>query len=342
MREGSARSKRAVIPSGTSIDNYTIDRILGQGGFGDVYLVTPRDSRQTVLALKTEYLDAEKKGMDNEISILQLFRSPYVPRVMATGTALNCQYFVMEVFGPSLGALRLRQPEKSFPLGIVMILAEETLRIIQYVHSQGVVHRDIKPSNFVLRPHSPKPLCLIDFGISRVHIDKRTKRPVEPVGGRFIGTSKYASTAAFRKEELGRKDDLWSWFYMCCELSGVRLPWTNNRDRDRVLEMKEQTPTWELCSNLPGIFVDIFAYIKTLRYEDKPDYRRIREMMRQGREDNDIPIQGTEWKWLWDRDPDACALVPRKPGDDRYDTFDPDAIEEPEDEDEKKGCCEVA
>ena len=123
--------------------------------------------------------------------------------------------------------------------------------------------------------------------------------------------------AAFRKEELGRKDDLWSWFYMCCELSGMRLPWTNNRDKETVLEMKEQTPAWQLCENLPGSFVDIIGYIKTLKYEDKPDYKRIREMLRQGCDDNDVQFEGTEWKWLWDRDPDACSLVPRKPGDEK-------------------------
>ena len=337
-----SKANRPVIPSGTLIGDYLVDRILGQGGFGDVYLVTQRDPPFGVFALKTEYLDAEKKGMENEIHILRGLKSPYVPKVEAVGTERNCNYFVMELFGPSLGSLRVRQPEKRFPLEIVMLIAEETLKIIETVHEQGVVHRDIKPSNFMLRPHSAAPLCLIDFGISKVHLDKKTRRPVEPVGGRFIGTSKYASPAAFRKEELGRKDDLWSWFYMCCELSGMRLPWTNNRDKETVLEMKEQTPAWQLCENLPGSFVDIIGYIKTLKYEDKPDYKKIRGMLRQGCDDNDVQFEGTEWKWLWDRDPDACSLVPRKPGDEKYDTFDPRAMEEPSEKGGKTGCCEVA
>jgi serine/threonine protein kinase len=336
-----ARRNRYVFPHGTIVGDFQISGVLGQGGFGDVYLA---EDQRTGLkyALKTEYLDAAKQAMENEIAIFRRLRSAYVPQTYAIGATNDCRYFVMDVLGSSLSTLRLKQPTKTFPRNLVVLIAEETLHIIEEVHSRGVVHRDIKPSNFLLKPHSPTPLVMIDFGISKIHIDQKSKKPFPPENGRFVGTSKYASPNALRKLDLGRIDDIYSWFYMCYALAIGKLTWANNKDKDQVLNMNESIGIDQLYGNLPTTFIDVFQSLSGFGYYDRPDYERIYGLIKRGREEAGLFIEGTEWKWLWDIDYEGSGLVPRTLGDEQYDRFDPQAKRQSLGRDHAPGCCSVA
>jgi serine/threonine protein kinase len=329
---------RVTIPEGTIIDDYEISIILGQGGFGDVYLVRNRESGK-IFALKTEYLDAEKRAMENELRILSAVTGPYVPHVYSRGQTDNCQYFVMEVLGPSLSVCRSKQPRKAFSKNMVLLIAEETLHIIQKVHEQGIIHRDVKPSNFLTRPHGEYPLCLVDFGISKIHIEKGSRKPVPQGEGRFVGTSKYASPNAFRKLDLGRVDDIWSWWYMICELGTGKLPWSGMKDKEEVLRMKETVRVVELTYGLPSVFASILGVFKDLVYADKPDYQTMFRMMREWRETEGVYYEGSEWRWLWQLDREATERVPRVPGDEMFDTFNPDDDKWAS---SRGGCCAVS
>jgi serine/threonine protein kinase len=331
------RENREVFGPGEKIGKYTIEQILGQGGFGDVYLVTKPDS-QELYALKTEYNNAQKKGMSNELEIFYRIKSKYVPRFYEAGRTKSCSYYVMELLGPSLRQCTRRIASKALPLNVAMLVAEETFGIIEDVHRLGIVHRDIKPSNFLLRPHSPKPLCLIDFGISKVHVLEGTVIP--PVHGRFVGTARYASLNAFRKLDIGPGDDLISWFYMMCDLANGRLPWRTKRgtDKEVIMRAKEDARLDDLIGVLPAEFLRIYNLIYELRYEDRPDYDAIRALLRIACKSRGITFIGDEWKWLWNLDPESTALVPRKAGDEKHDFFDPSKRWK---ESGHGGCCNV-
>lgn len=284
---------RALFPERTIIDDYEISFVLGRGGFGDVYLVRNRHSN-AILALKTEYFDAEKHAMENELQVLSVLSGPYLPQVYTHGQTPSCVYYVMEVLGPSLSSCRLKQPRKIFGRTLLMLIAEETLHIIQKVHEQGIVHRDVKPSNFLIRPFSLYPLCLIDFGISKIHFTKSSRKPLPPVDGRFVGTPKYASPNAFRKLDLGRVDDLYSWLYMICELGTGKLPWSGWKDKAEVLRMKETIRISELTYGLPTVFQRVFNVFKDLNYPDQPDYPAMFRLMKEWREREGVYYEGVE------------------------------------------------
>jgi serine/threonine protein kinase len=193
----------------------------------------------------------------------------------------------------------------------------------------------------MLHPHAKFPLCLVDFGISRVHIDPQTKQPFPPVGGRFVGTTKYASINAFHHRELGPADDLSSWVYMLCELAAGKLPWAGIKDKNEILQMKETLPIAEVHKGkLPTVFSPIVELIASWGYDDVPNYSKIAQLLKQGKERESLWCHGNEWQWLWDLDREATEHVPRIPGDDQYDTFDPaaDKWTEPE----RGGCCSIA
>jgi tau tubulin kinase len=91
---------------------------------------------------------------------------------------------------------------------------------IENVHSVGIIHRDIKPSNFVMGRTSEDKnnVYLVDFGLAKEHLDMQTNMPLIPRGNTdFRGTIPYASIHAHLKQELSRRDDLWSFFFVVLE-----------------------------------------------------------------------------------------------------------------------------
>ena len=104
----------------------------------------------------------------------------------------------------------------------------------------------------------------------------------------FRGTCRYASIHSHRHEELGRRDDMWSLLYMLLELHGASLPWSNTRDHDQVLMLKEQqlrellrlpmdSANFRTAGlELPGAFLEILRHLDDLDFYDSPDYAFIR------------------------------------------------------------------
>ena len=100
----------------------------------------------------------------------------------------------------------------------------------------------------------------------------------------FIGTTRYASIAAHKGYELGRKDDLESLFYVGLFLLLGQLPWqginVSDKDRTRVVgEMKHQINPKDLCKDLPEQFSQILDYLKKMQFKQEPDYQMILDLL---------------------------------------------------------------
>jgi len=111
----------------------------------------------------------------------------------------------------------------------------QMLNRIRSLHDHGVVHRDIKPSNFLLGPPADNDtktdagdfIYIIDFGLSKIFRNKDGTHKAKRIRPGFRGCSKYASIFSHRTDDLGRRDDLWSFWYMILDLLGMELPWTS-------------------------------------------------------------------------------------------------------------------
>ena len=142
----SSRSNRIVLTNNTRIGNYKIIDLLGQGGYGDVYKVENIINGK-IFALKTEYLNAQKKALEKEINFLKQLDSPYFPHIYAEGTDGNVFYCVMDLFGKSIA--NCKKLNKIDP-PILMTMGIEMIKAIQAFHEAGFIHRDIKPDNFAI------------------------------------------------------------------------------------------------------------------------------------------------------------------------------------------------
>ena len=78
-------------------------------------------------------------------------------------------------------------------------------------------------------PEDKNQVYLVDFGLAKEHLDPLTKRPMEPRRiTDFRGTIPYASLHAHNKEELSRRDDIWSFFFMLLEFFDEQLSWKSS------------------------------------------------------------------------------------------------------------------
>lgn len=308
---------RAVLEPDTSVGKYKIIKRVGKGGFGDVYLV--KDHNNLQYALKTEYLTAEKKAMENELKIYKILKNcRYVPVIYKSGTNEFCRYFVMDLFGPSISSCRSKLNSRKFILRHTLFLAQKTLMAIKTIHKKGIIHRDIKASNFLIKPYAKNPLYLLDYGVSRNIIDPKTKKMLPNVGGKFVGTTKYASPYAHIKQQLSYRDDLYSWFYMVSEFANKRLPWSKVKEKDQLYDLKVGADPSSLRGSLPYQFTEIYKLIQQYEYEDVPDYKAIYQMIEDAKAYHSIYFSGKEWSEIWSLNQEAVSLIEPDPHSKKY------------------------
>lgn len=293
--------------TGTMFGPYKVERLIGQGTFGQVYLVNDVGTPD-FYALKVENPEYKKDSLENEIELLSTLEdSPYIPKLITSGHLFGSQYYVMELLGSSVAAMRMELDSKRFSKYTTIFIALEMLKCIKNLHSYGYIHRDIKPANFMIRPGKNNPICLVDFGLSMSYIDRETQKHISfrnDTG--FVGSKRYASINAHDRNQLSRRDDLISWFYSCVELYAGTLPWTHTNSSKSMYTLKKETKPSDLCINLPTEFQEIYRRIRNLRFEDEPPYdfiiRNLEKLI------NNIPSSNTMLDWEYFSD-ERIALV---------------------------------
>jgi serine/threonine-protein kinase len=184
---------------GTRLNNvYEIERLVAQGGMGEVYRGFNIQTGDPVaikmirpeFASDPEILDLFRR----EASILHSFTNDAIVRyfVFSVDPELQRAYLAMEfVEGPSL---KKRLGSGPLPLAEVRILQKRVASALEAAHEHGVVHRDISPDNLIMPDGDVRSAKVIDFGIARA----RRAGEATILGGGFAGKLNYASP-----EQLG-------------------------------------------------------------------------------------------------------------------------------------------
>jgi serine/threonine protein kinase/TolB-like protein/Flp pilus assembly protein TadD len=182
---------------GSRIGGYKLLSVLGEGGFGMVYLAEQEHPIRRLVALKVV-----KPGMDTkqviarfetERQALAMLDHPHIAQVFEAGaTEAGRPYFAMEY----VKGIPITEYCDKYKLG-----TEERLRLfvplcqaIQHAHEKGIIHRDIKPSNVLVMLHDEKPIPkIIDFGVAKALHQRLTERTLVTERGQFLGTPEYMS-----------------------------------------------------------------------------------------------------------------------------------------------------
>ena len=171
---------------GQQIGNYHLDRLLGHGGFADVYLGTHVYlNTQAAIKLLHTQLDAEgiEEFRNESLTIAHLIH-PHIVRVLDFNVEDNKPFLVMD-YAPN-GSLRERHPKGTrLPSATVVSYVKQVASALQYAHDQKLIHRDVKPGNMLLNHQNE--VILSDFGIALVAQSSRSQATEEVV----IGTMSY-------------------------------------------------------------------------------------------------------------------------------------------------------
>jgi serine/threonine protein kinase len=167
--------------TGQQLGNYRLMRLLGQGGFGDVYLGEHRHLN-TLAALKVLHATIGSENVEQfrreARTIARLFH-PHILRVLDFDVQEAVPFLVMD-YAPG-GTLRQRHP-RGIPLSLETVVAyvNQIAGALQYAHEEKVIHRDIKPENLLLgRCHE---LLLSDFSIALVAESSRSQSTQDVAG----------------------------------------------------------------------------------------------------------------------------------------------------------------
>jgi len=260
---------------------YAIEKELGSGGMGTVYLAVDRKHGRKV-ALKVLAPDlAMALGPERflrEIEIVSRLSHPHILPLHDSGHAAGVPYYVTPfVTGGSLDA-RLKR-EGRLPPAEAVRLTREVADALSYAHAQGVVHRDVKPANILL---ADDHALLADFGVAIATDAIETERITD--SGMALGTRSHSSPEqAAGSRAVDARSDVYSLGCVLFELL-VGPRGSGSPDGEQLLAERFTTTLPPVSSIVPGTPVWLDAVITRAtatapaeRYQNATQFREALE-----------------------------------------------------------------
>ncbi|CAI9107600.1 OLC1v1006991C1 [Oldenlandia corymbosa var. corymbosa] len=266
---------------------FKMGRKIGSGSFGELYLGVNIQNGEEV-AIKLEPVKTKHPQLHYESKIYMLLQGGTgVPNLKWFGVEGEYNVMVIDLLGPSLEDL-FNYCNRKFSLKTVLMLADQLINRVEYMHSRGFLHRDIKPDNFLMGlGRKANQVYIIDFGLAKKYRDLQTHKHIPYRENKNLtGTARYASVNTHLGVEQSRRDDLESLGYVLMYFLRGSLPWqglkagTKKQKYDKISEKKMLTPIEVLCKSYPSEFISYFHYCRSLRFEDKPDYSYLKRLFR--------------------------------------------------------------
>jgi WD40 repeat protein len=151
---------------GQQIGNFILTRLLGRGGFADVYLAEQRflKTQAAIKVLHTRLTPADLQRFQTEAQIIAHLQHPHIVRVLDFGVDTGAMPYLIMEYAPN-GTLRQRHPKGlCLSPSIILLYTKQVAKALAYVHAQKLVHQDIKPENMLLG--SQGEILLSDFGVA--------------------------------------------------------------------------------------------------------------------------------------------------------------------------------
>jgi WD40 repeat protein len=166
---------------GQHLGNYRLVRLLGKGGFAQVYLGEHHrlETLAAIKVLSTYLTDADGERFLAEARTIARLEHPHIIRILDFDVEEGTPFFAMSY--AANGTLRQRYPRGTrLPLETVLLYVKQTADALQYAHDLKLIHRDIKPENMLLDRRDE--LLLSDFGIATIAHTSRSQSAQEIIG----------------------------------------------------------------------------------------------------------------------------------------------------------------
>jgi len=290
-------------------NRYVIDEddIIGSGAFGTALNGYDKKTKKHV-CIKMETIESRRRSQvcqeKHIMTHLNTFNFIQIPKIYDYICTNEHRYLVMEKHGKSLSMIRKENDNRPIDLKCVLMLADILIHQISLIHNCGILHLDIKPGN-IITDISEQLIYIIDFGLSKRY-KLKGKHIKFSKSGSIVGTMRYMSKNIHQRHTASRRDDLYSIGYLLVEMMLGQLPWSkifkkntklSKREKHKlVLKYKREYDGKKLCSKLPRCFVKYFNYVDTLKFDEKPNYLKLRVLFLNEMEKNNYDHDNM-WDW---------------------------------------------
>ena len=248
------------------IGPYRIERVIGRGGMGVVYLAERDDpnfrQRVALKVLRAGTSDGEQAHVARFFAERQLLVSlehPHIARLFDGGvTTDGLPYYTMAFCEGGSLADRLRT-EGALPVADALRIAGELTAALGAAHARGVIHRDVKPANVLFDANGS--VRLADFGIAKLLGDDVTRT------GEVLGTPAYLSPEQVLGQPADHRTDLWAVGVTLYEMLGGRRPF-DGPSYAAVLHAIVTASPEPLRARVPGIPPALDALLMRLLEKD--------------------------------------------------------------------------
>ncbi|XP_060896796.1 serine/threonine-protein kinase VRK2 [Labrus mixtus] len=293
----------------TEKKKWRLGEIIGQGGFGLIYLASQDVDRpvaaDTDFVIKVEY--QENGPLFSELKFYQRAAKPEsmqkwktsrkldflgIPTYWGSGLAehnnLRYRFMAMDRLGSDLQKVCEKNGGR-LKKATVLQLSQGLVSVLEYIHEHEYVHADIKAANLMLGYRDPEQVYLADYGLSyRYCPDGDHKEYKENPKKGHNGTMEYTSLDAHKGLAPSRRGDLQILGFCLLHWLCGSLPW----DSDLKNPVQVQEAKARLMDNLPGSVQQLsvsgastdevaafLLYVKTMDYQEKPDYLHVKKLL---------------------------------------------------------------
>ena len=263
---------------------FRIERQIGTGGMGAVYLATHLDLERPVAVkiIRPEFAsDADVSDRFlREARTMAKLRHPNAAMIFDAGNLPDGRHYIVMEFveGETLSQALARQGRFSFTDAID--IATQICDVLEEAHRLGIIHRDLKPSNILL---GKRGVCVLDFGVAKVLASsaESTATHASTGSGQLIGTPRYMSPEQCLGQRVGARSDLYSLGVLLYEMIAGRPPFID--PLQSALLVKQATapapPLPRLRQDIPRSLALAVHSLLAKRPEDRPRTAAMAKML---------------------------------------------------------------
>ncbi|OHT14408.1 Casein kinase I isoform delta-like protein [Tritrichomonas foetus] len=274
-------------------NRFDIIQLIGGGSFGQIYNgIDMKTGEEVAMKIEPVVNNTRSIQLCNEAKIYRILDGALgFPKLKEFATDEGLNALVMEILGDSLYSL-FKKSNFKFSLKTVLMIAEQLISRVQFLHSKGIIHNDIKPGNLITGiGKNSNIIYLIDFGLATKFRGFYNNQHIDYSDGhKFFGTPEFASINSYKGVARSRRDDLESIAYILIYFLTGSLPWekvascspnlSEQEISTQILKVKENTNFKELCQNIPEEFLQFLLSVKALEFNEEPDYNMYKSMFR--------------------------------------------------------------
>jgi serine/threonine protein kinase len=316
-------------PSQVLLGKYRIEKLLGSGAWGDVYLAEDLALGRHVAIkhLKTDWAGDKTilQRFLQEARVIAALKHPNVVVIHALEQDDNEHYIVQE-YAERGTVSDLLEEQTRLPIEHALDIAVAVCRALEAVHPRGIIHRDIKPSNILLFESPERELIpkLCDFGIAHVP-SRKEQRPLTEEGA-LVGTVDYMSPEQVQGRKIDERADIYSLGAVLYKLLTGRTVFAGNRWDILQAHVGKEPPSPtldrpEISSALNDLILRALSKDPADRHQKVRQMRRALEQInRQEREKREkaaslyaqglTHLQASEWQPAIQLLSDVAILVP--------------------------------